>query len=72
MRKTYHVEYKLFDADEVKDIDVIAENKYIAYEEAIEKIAEKENEYPYSAWVASVTYNNGNYHRFNTFERNPF
>ena len=73
MRSTYHVKYKLFDADKVRGIDVIAENKYSAYDEAVfTKIFEKENEYPYSAWVESVTYNNGNHHVFNTFEGNPY
>ena len=69
MNKTYRVEYKEHSAADVKGIDVLAANKAEAYDRAVyEKLAEV----PYSAWVASVTYNNGSYRRFNSFEGKPY
>ena len=71
--KAYTVEYRLLGFDTVKSVAVLAKNKYDAYDKAVyEVILEKEGEHPYSAWVASVTYQNGNYKRFNTFEGNPY
>lgn len=56
-----------------KKVYVLASNKYDAYDKAVyEEIPKIEGGLPYSAWVASVTYQNGNYHRFNTFEGNPY
>lgn len=50
-----------------KGIYVPARNKFEAYDIATyEKIPEIEGTIPYSSWVASVTYNNGNYKTFNT------
>lgn len=70
---TYRVCYKLFSAGEVKGIDVAARSKAEAYEKATyNKIPEREGEVPYSAWVESVTYQNGNYREFNTFSGNPY
>ena len=37
-----------------------------------EAIPKKEGEMPYSAWVVSVTYNNGNCKFFNTSEGNAY
>lgn len=37
-----------------------------------EEIPKREGSNPYSAWVKSVTYNNGNYRTFNTFEGEPY
>lgn len=71
MNKVYTVYYNGF--GETKHIDVLAKNKAEAYDKAVyEAIPEKEGEHPYSAWVASVTYQNGNYRNFNTFEGNPY
>lgn len=71
--KAYRVEYKMHSADGVKGIDVLAKNKADAWDRATyENIPKKEGTIPYSAWVASVTYNNGNYTRFNTFEGKPY
>ena len=70
----YTVEYRMnqFSAD-VRKIDVLASSKEEAYDKAVyEEIMEIEPYSPYSAWVASVTYNNGNTKRFNTFEGNPY
>jgi hypothetical protein len=74
MNKAYYVEYHLHDSfSPVKGVDVLAQNKEKAYEIAtFEKIPAIEGTSPYSAWVASVTYNNGNYRRFNTFEGKPY
>ena len=71
--KTYFVEYKMYNADRIHGIQTPAENKIDAYEKAVYTlIPEKEGGIPYSAWVHSVTYNNGNYREFNTFEGNPY
>ena len=65
----FTVEYKLYKADETRRIYLGAQSKADAYERAVfEEIPKKDGEMPYSAWVASVTYQNGNYKRFNTFE----
>lgn len=67
----YYVKYRI--GMEVKGIDLLAKNKYDAYDKAFyELIPEREGEMPYSAWVYSVTYNNGNYRRFNTCEGLPY
>lgn len=67
--KAYAVKYRLFSADEEHTAYVSASNKEEAYERAVyEEIPKTTGEPPYSAWVYSVTYQNGNYHRFNTFE----
>lgn len=71
--KAYYVKYKMYFADEPKGIDFLADNKLDAYEKAVYTlIPEKEGGIPYSAWVHSVTYNNGNYREFNTFEGKPY
>lgn len=70
--KAYTVEYRII-GNEVKRISFLAKNKVTAYDKAVyELIPQKEGEMPYSAWVYSVTYQNGNYRRFNTFEGNPY
>ena len=73
-RNVYTVEYKMHSAAEVKSCTVIANSKEEAYEQAtyydIPIFIEKEH--PYSTWVTSVTYQNGNYRRFNTHEGKPY
>lgn len=70
---TYHIDYKLFQFDKIKTIDVAAKSKKEAYRiAAFELIPEREGEYPYSAWVDSVTYQNGNFRQFNHFEGFPY
>lgn len=72
MAHAYYVKYRLYGGNE-KGIDLLAENKADAYDKAVfEKIPEIEGECPYSAWVYSVTYQNGKYHRFNTSEGNAY
>lgn len=69
----YAVRYKLYSADEPHLVALLASSKEEAYDKAVyEVIPEKHGEPPYSAWVTSVTYNNGNYKRFNTFEGKPY
>ena len=68
----YRVKYKLHMADGVHDIDVIAKSKAEAYDKVVYEELYKRGEFPYSAWVYSVTYQNGNYRRFNTHEGNPY
>ena len=68
--KAYYVKYKIhgFFGGE-QGIEVHARTAAEAYDKAFyEAIPEKEGETPYSAWVDSVTYNNGNVHYFNTCE----
>ena len=70
---THSVHYKMHSADRERLIDVVAGNKEDAWDLAVyERIPEKEGSLPYSAWVASVTYNNGKYKTFNTFEGKPY
>lgn len=69
----YSIEYRLYKNDEIKRIAICAGNKEEAYRKAVYKeIPIIEEQLPYSAWVASVTYNNGNYRTFNTFEGKPY
>ena len=72
--KHYTVEYKLFfPTDKVQFVCVLAKNKEDAYSKAVyEEIPKIEHVSPYSAWVSGVTYQNGNYKAFNTFEGNPY
>ena len=72
-RKTYHIRYKMYFSDEVHGIDVLASNKADAWGQAVwGDIPYKHGEHPYSAWVHSVTYNNGNCKLFNTCEGLPY
>ena len=66
----YYVKYKMNGFwEEEKGICVPARNKAEAYDKATyEMIPELEESVPYSSWVSSVTYNNGNCKYFNTFE----
>lgn len=71
-RQVYAVRYNLH-GQKRQFVEVLAENKYQAYDIAVyEKIPEIEGEHPYSAWVSSVTYQNGNWHEFNTCEGLPY
>ena len=69
--KHYTVEYREYQFDEVKRVYVIARNMPDAYTKALDTLYE-DGINPYSAWVAGVTYNNGNYKQFNTFEGMPY
>ena len=70
----YWVKYKVIGSFELeKGIDVLAHSKAEAYDKAVfEAIPAREGETPYSAWVYSVTYNNGNQRFFNTSEGNAY
>lgn len=69
----YYIKYKMHDAAEVKGICVAARNKVEAYDKAVyEDIPKAEGRVPYSAWVYSVTYRNGNHRHFNTCEGLPY
>lgn len=71
--KTYHIEYKMHEAADVKSVDVVARSRAEAYDNFMwDVVMDIEPYTPYSAWVASVTYSNGTYKRFNTFEGNPY
>lgn len=70
--KAYYVKYKLNHYETEKGIGFLAKNKKDAYYKAIDKIEEKEGHIPYSAWVYSVTYQNGKHQVFKTNEQNPF
>lgn len=67
--KTYFVKYRAFMTGEEEGIEVRARSAAEAYEKAIfDLIPAKDGALPYSAWIYSVTYSNGNVHYFNTCE----
>ena len=71
--KTYCIFFTLNRFGAVYMIDVVAKSKEEAYFKAVyEAIPQGKSELPYSAWVHSVTYSNGNYHKFDTFEGKPY
>ena len=71
--RTYCINYKTHMVNDVKSIQVLAENKEDAYDKSVyELIPQTEGEHPYSAWVDSVVYKNGNRKTFNTFEGKPY
>ena len=72
--QAYYVEYLVNGMwENPKGICVPARNKKEAYDIATyEMIPEIEGTIPYSSWVASVTYNNGNYKKFNTYSGLPY
>lgn len=71
--KPYTVAYKMHQAAETENYYILANNKEEAWEKAtFEAIPEKEGATPYSSWVAAVTYQNGTYKTFNTFEGKPY
>ena len=71
--KHYCVAYKDH-YDGYGKVCVPARNKYDAYDKAYyEAIPAKHGgRIPYSAWVVSVTYNNGNHREFNSTEGNRY
>lgn len=71
--KAYTVSYRMIQYGKEKSIQVIANSKYEAYDKATyELIPDIEAFPPYSTWVSSVTYNNGNYRVFNNSEGNAY
>lgn len=71
--KAYTVEYKMHSVGNVNTLSFLAKNKEDAYDKATYiLIPERHGESPYSVWVKSVTYSNGNYRSFNTFEGKPY
>lgn len=71
-RNVYTVSYLFSEMGTEHHIDVIAGSKWEAYDKATyEAIPEKEGSLAYATWVDSVTYQNGNVKRFNTFAGKP-
>lgn len=69
----YTVAYKEHSAADVRKVSFLARNKWDAYSRGFYEIIPMEiGSMPYSAWVTSVTYNNGNHRAFNTFEGKPY
>lgn len=69
----YSVQYKIHAAGEIRRVDLLASKASEAYDKAVyEVIPAKEGTHPYSAWVYSVTYQNGGYKLFNNFEGKPY
>ena len=67
--KAYCIKYKMNQFGEEKAICVVSNTKADAYDIAVyENIPQKDGSVPYSAWVESVTYKNGNCKKFNTHE----
>lgn len=67
--KTYEVEYKNHEADQVNRVHVYAKNKREAYDKVVYGVFKG---FVYSAWVSSVEYSNGRVQTFNNFEGNPY
>ena len=74
MNNVYFVKFRLHGIyEEEMGIPVLARNKVDAYHKAVyEEIPRQFDTHPYSAWVSSVTYQNGNCRYFNTSEGNPY
>lgn len=71
--KAYYVKYRTWQCADEKGLQVLADNKEQAYDKAMfEDIPRVEGTTPYSCWVERVTYNNGNWKHFNTFEGKPY
>lgn len=71
--RAYYVNYRSWQCGEVKGVMAMASNAGDAYMLAVyEEIPKIEGRIPYSAWVVSVTYNNGRCHYFNTCEGLPY
>lgn len=71
--KSYYVRYRVYKNGDEKGTCIIARSKQHAYSKAVFEIIPRiEGEQPYSAWVSSVTYANGNYQQFNTCEGLPY
>lgn len=72
--KVYTVEYNLDGPwDITRTISVLAKSQADAYDVAVyDLIPKMHKRSPYSAWVAGVTYQNGNYRRFNNHEGCPY
>lgn len=71
--RTYSISYKMNEFDEIKRIRVTADNKEDAYDTAVfDEIPAVENSYPYSAWVSTVYFKNGDCKDFNTCEGMPY
>lgn len=69
----FRVAYRDYWSGQEKGIDIIAKSKAQAYDIAVyEAIPAIEGTMPYSAWVKSVTYQNGKYRQFNTSEGNAY
>ena len=69
----YTVAYRMAKWSEVEYLQVSAKSKWEAYDKAMYEIIPEIKTYsPYSAWVESVTYSNGNYRVFNTSEGNAY
>ena len=72
-RNTYTVYYRNWATGKIKKVHVIATSKADAYDKAVYEVIPKiESELPYSSWVDSVTYQNGNCKYFNTSEGNSY
>ena len=72
-RQAYTVAYKLYRTDQVHKHSLLAKNKEDAYVQAtFYDIPYITGEQPYSTWVTSVTYPNGNERSFNTHEGKPY
>ena len=72
--KAYYVKYNMHSCGGVQGIQISANTKVEAYDKAVYEVipALNDGSMPYSAWVSSVTYNNGNVHYFNTCEGLPY
>ena len=70
--KPYTIKYKMTAAENERFICVLADNKAEAWLAGKDAIRAKEKAFPRSLWVQGVTYQNGNYKKFNTNEKKPY
>lgn len=70
--KSYRVEYRNIITQEVEGVDVLAQNKAEAWAKAVYRIIPQKTGYMTDAWVASVTYQNGNCKRCNNNAKHPY
>lgn len=70
--KAYTIKYKMTAAENERFVCVLADNKAEAWLVGKDAIRAKEHAFPRSLWVHGVTYQNGNYKKFNTGEKKPY
>lgn len=71
--RCYKVNYRMHFAADEKQVEVVAKNKFEAYDWATyEVIPAVEGSVPYSSWVSAVLYANGKTKDFNTTEGNGY
>lgn len=68
----YTIKYKASAAADLRTTTVLSNSKEGAYYAAIDHLFDYLGKYPYSVFVFGVTYQNGNYKKFNNSELKPY